>query len=89
MSSKKARVLLIALVNLNVVFFFSMFKPVDIGLATQMITAILFLSGLYVGVQGGVDMIQSNRATSLTENTTNTTIEKKYEMKMEYADDSK
>ncbi len=89
MSSKKARVLGIALLNLNVIFFFTVFKTVDTGIATQMITAILFLSGLYVGVQGGIDMIQSNRATFTKEDTTNTNIEKKYEYRMEYVDDGK
>ncbi len=87
MSSKKARVLGIALLNLNVIFFFSVFNTVDTGVVTQMITAILFLSGLYVGVQGGIDMIQSNRTTFTKEDATITNVEKKYEYRMEYVDD--
>ena len=87
MSSKKARVLGIALLNLNIIFFFSVFSTVDTGVVTQMITAILFLSGLYVGVQGGIDMIQSNRTTFTKEDATITNVEKKYEYRMEYVDD--
>jgi hypothetical protein len=87
MSSKKARVLGIALLNLNIIFFFSVFNAVDTGVVTQMITAILFLSGLYVGVQGGIDMIQSNRTTFTKEDATITNVEKKYEYRMEYVDD--
>ena len=57
--SKKAKAILIALVNLNLIFFCSLYFPLEAVL--QMITSILFLVGIYVGVQGGVEMIQSNR----------------------------
>ena len=54
--SRKGKALLIALANLNLIFILSVFKTTDIALSSQMITAVLFLAGLYVGVQGGIDM---------------------------------
>lgn len=91
--SKKAIVLGVALLNLNAIFCLSIFVPsVPLGVTTQMITAILFLVGIYTGVQGGIDMVQSNKLdvlkqdTSAKTDTTNTQITKKYEFKMEYAD---
>ena len=65
--SKKAILLIVAISNLNLVFFCTIFLKVPIELSTQMITAILFLVGIGVGVQGGIDMIQSNRSTFITE----------------------
>jgi hypothetical protein len=89
--SKKAIVLGIALLNLNAIFIASALKPdLPIAIVTQMITAILFLVGIYTGVQGGIDMVQSNKLDVVKSetDTTNTTITKKYEYRMEY-DDSK
>jgi protein-S-isoprenylcysteine O-methyltransferase Ste14 len=60
--SKKAQAILIALVNLNAIFFLTPLFKFELELAVQMITAILFLVGIYVGVQGGVEMIQSNKS---------------------------
>lgn len=57
--SKKARALLIALGNLNLVYFLSPAIGISITVTTQMITAILFLTSVYVGVQGGIEMVQS------------------------------
>lgn len=90
-SSKKAKALLIALVNLNLIFAVVAFKAVDIQIAGQMITAILFLAGLFLGVQGGVDLASTWRTDSSTvkNNTTNTNITKKYEYRMDYADNGK
>ncbi len=86
MESKKARVLGVALLNLNLIFFASVFvKDISIELVSQMITAILFLVGIYTGVQGGIDMIQSNKLESIksVEESKNTVV-----YKMEYAKDS-
>ncbi len=54
--SRKGKALLIALANLNLIFILTVFKAADNALSSQMITAVLFLAGLYVGVQGGIDM---------------------------------
>lgn len=71
--SRKGKALLIALANLNLIFILSVFKATDIALSSQMITAVLFLAGLYVGVQGGIDMTVAWK----TDKTTNETISKK------------
>lgn len=90
-TSKKSKALLIALINLNIIFALVVFKAADVTIAGQMITAILFLAGLYLGVQGGVDVAAAWKAdaSSTKTDTTNTTITKKYEYKMDYADDGK
>jgi hypothetical protein len=85
-TSKKAKALLIALVNLNLIFALVVFKAADVTIAGQMITAILFLAGLFIGVQGGVDMTAAWKADASTSRTTNETVVKKYEYKMDYAD---
>jgi len=85
LESKKVRVLAIALLNLNLIFLATIFKKdVSIEVATQMITAVLFLVGIYTGVQGGIDMIQSNKLESIKvdEKRTETVVHK-----MEYAKD--
>lgn len=88
--SKKAIVLGVALLNLNAIFLVVVFHhDMPISVVTQMITAILFLVGIYTGVQGGIDMIQSNRLDVIKADTTNTTIEKKYQYHMEYVDPPK
>ena len=55
-----------------------------------MITAILFLVGVYVGTQGGIDMISEYRSnnSNANVNTNNKSeiVTKKYEYKMDYAD---
>ncbi len=85
--SKKAIVLGIALLNLNAIFIATVFvKDIPIEVVTQMITAVLFLVGIYTGVQGGIDMVQSNKMTAIKTDNTTTNIEKKYEIRMEYAD---
>ncbi len=87
--SKKARVLGIALLNLNLIFLAAVFKkdiPIDVVL--QMITSILFLVGIYTGVQGGIDMIQSNKLESIKVDSKETkNINVNY--KIEYVDDEK
>lgn len=85
LESKKARVLAVALLNLNIIFFATVFKKdIPVDLVAQMITAILFLVGIYTGVQGGIDMIQSNKLESIRidEKKTQTVV-----YKMEYAKD--
>ncbi len=88
-TSKKAKALLIALVNLNIIFALVVFKAADVTIAGQMITAILFLAGLFIGVQGGVDMTAAWKADASTSKTTNETVVKKYEYKMDYSDEKK
>lgn len=87
---RKGKALLIALVNLNIIFLISIFHGGDIQLAGQMITAILFLVGVYVGTQGGIDMISEYRSnnSNANVNTNNKSeiVTKKYEYKMDYAD---
>lgn len=58
--SKKAIFLIVAIVNLNVVFFATPLIKCPVELATSMITAILFLVGVYTGVQGSLDYRASN-----------------------------
>ena len=66
--SKKAIALGVALLNLNLIFIVAAFKPtIPIQIVNQMITSILCLVGIYTGVQGGVDMIQSNKLDVLHE----------------------
>ena len=86
--SKKAKALLIALVNLNIIFALVVFKAADVTIAGQMITAIMFLSSLFIGGQAAIDVTAAWKAdASLTKSdTTNTTVVKKYEYKMDYAD---
>lgn len=88
-TSKKAKALLIALINLNIIFALVVFKAADVTIAGQMITAILFLAGLFIGVQGGVDMTAAWKADASTSKTTNETVVKKYEYKMDYSDEKK
>jgi hypothetical protein len=88
-TSKKAKALLIALVNLNIIFALVVFKAADVTIAGQMITAILFLAGLFIGVQGGVDVTAAWKADASTSKTTNETVVKKYEYKMDYSDEKK
>ena len=84
--SKKAKALLIALVNLNIIFALVVFKAADVAIAEQMITAILFLAGLCIGVQGGIDATAAWKSDMSSSKTTNETITKKYEYKMDYVD---
>jgi protein-S-isoprenylcysteine O-methyltransferase Ste14 len=84
--SKKALAVGIALLNINVLFVFSVFHQTDTQIMVQMITAILFLVGIYTGVQGGIDMVQSNKIDVTKSDTTETKIVKKYEYKMDYAE---
>jgi hypothetical protein len=85
-TSKKAKALLIALVNLNLIFALVVFKAADVAIAGQMITAILFLAGLFIGVQGGIDATAAWKSVTASSKTTNETITKKYEYKMDYVD---
>jgi hypothetical protein len=61
-SSKKARALLISLANLNIVYFVSIWLKVPGELVGSMISAILFLTGVYVAGQSGVDMIATYKS---------------------------
>lgn len=66
--SKKAIMLMVALINLNVIFFLSAFFPtIPIQISTQMMTAILFLVGIYVGCQSGIDYKQINQSINSSE----------------------
>jgi predicted RND superfamily exporter protein len=78
--SKKAQALVIALVNLNLIFFLTPVMGLPLALATQMVTAVLFLVGIYVGVQGGIEMIQSNKMDYTRTETVSETISKNYVM---------
>ena len=60
--SKKAKALLIALANLNLVYFLSPHLGIAVQVITQMITAILFLTSIYVGAQAGIEMMQSYKS---------------------------
>ncbi len=84
-TSKKAKALLIALVNLNIIFALVVFKAADVTIAGQMITAIIFLSSLFIGGQSAIDVTTAWKADASTSKTTNETVVKKYEYKMDYA----
>lgn len=87
-NSRKGKALLLALLNLNIIFVVSVFKQADAQVVSQMITAILFLAGLYVGVQGGIDMTTAWKADTANtkSDSTNTIVTKNYQYKMAYAD---
>ena len=85
-TSKKAKALLIALVNLNIIFTLVVFKAADVTIAGQMITAIIFLSSLFIGGQSAIDVTAAWKSDTASSKTTNETITKKYEYKMDYAD---
>ena len=85
--SKKAIVLGIALLNLNIIFVLHAWFKLDIQVVIQMMTAILFLCGIYTGAQGGIDMLQTNK--SVVEDKTETIVTKNYEYRMDYVDDKK
>lgn len=55
--SRKARALVIALVNCDLVFFTAIFAKVDPALASSLITATLALAGIYIGGQSAVDAL--------------------------------
>lgn len=60
--SKKAVALGIALLNLNFVLLLVSFRPeTPVALASTVITSILTLVGVYMGMQGGQDMITSSK----------------------------
>lgn len=84
-NSKKAKALLIALVNLNLIFALVVFKAADVAIAGQMITAIIFLSSLFIGGQSAIDVTAAWKSDTTSSKTTNETITKKYEYKMDYA----
>lgn len=85
-NSKKAKALLIALVNLNLIFALVVFKAADVAIAGQMITAIIFLSSLFIGGQSAIDVTAAWKSDTTSSKTTNETITKKYEYKMDYVD---
>lgn len=88
-TSKKAKALLIALLNLNLIFLFVVFKSVDVQIAGQMITAVLFLASLYLGGQSALDVAATwNTNASTTKNKTET-INKNYNYQMQYVDEKK
>jgi hypothetical protein len=57
LESKKARALLIALINCDLIFLSSVLLKVDIALCSTMITAILTLVSIYIGAQGAIDTV--------------------------------
>jgi len=72
--------LVVALINVNILVFLGAWIRVPNDIVVQAITAVLFLVGVYTGVQGGVDMIQQNKTDYSKQETTVTetkTINKK------------
>ena len=64
--SKKALVLGVALLNLNLVLLWVGLKSnVSIDVANHVITSIITLVGLYLGAQGGQDMITANKLNAI------------------------
>jgi len=55
LESKKARALLIALINCDLVFLSSILFKADLALCSTIITATLTLAAIYIGAQGAVD----------------------------------
>lgn len=88
-TSKKAKALLIALVNLNIIFALVVFKAADVTIAGQMITAIMFLSSLFIGGQAAIDVTSAWKADTSNTKNVDEKITKNYEYKMSYADDKK
>ncbi len=82
-TSKKAKALLIALINLNIIFALVVFKAADVTIAGQMITAIIFLSSLFIGGQSAIDVTTAWKADAASSKTE--TITKNYQYKMDYA----
>lgn len=88
-TSRKGKALLIALINLNVIFVLTTFFGSNAQISSQMITAILFLSGLYIGVQSGIDMAATYKGDFSHTDSTETKISKTYDYKMQYVDEKK
>lgn len=60
--SKKAIALGVSLLNINFILILVAFKStIPLEISQQAISAVLALSGIYLGAQGGQDMIMSNR----------------------------
>lgn len=87
--SKKAKALLIALVNLNLIFALVVFKAADVAIAGQMITAIIFLSSLFIGGQSAIDVTTAWKSDTSNTKNTDEKIVKNYSYKMDYVDDKK
>lgn len=85
-TSKKAKALLIALVNLNIIFALVVFKAADVTIAGQMITAIIFLSSLFIGGQSAIDVTTAWKSDTSNTKNTDEKIVKNYSYKMDYAD---
>ena len=88
-TSKKAKALLIALVNLNLIFALVVFKAADVAIAGQMITAIIFLSSLFIGGQSAIDVTTAWKSDTSNTKNTDEKIVKNYSYKMDYVDDKK
>ena len=88
-TSKKAKALLIALVNLNLIFALVVFKAADVTIAGQMITAIIFLSSLFIGGQSAIDVTTAWKSDTSNTKNTDEKIVKNYSYKMDYVDDKK
>ncbi len=88
-TSKKAKALLIALVNLNLIFALVVFKAADVTIAGQMITAIIFLSSLFIGGQSAIDVTAAWKSDTSNTKNTDEKIVKNYSYKMDYVDDKK
>ncbi len=60
--SKKAIALAVSLLNINFILVMVAFKStIPLEISQQAIQAVLALTGIYLGAQGGQDMIMSNR----------------------------
>jgi len=60
--SKKAIALAVSLLNINFILVMVAFKStIPLEISQQAIQAVLALTGIYLGAQGGQDMIISNR----------------------------
>ena len=88
-TSKKAKALLIALVNLNLILALVVFKAADVTIAGQMITAIIFLSSLFIGGQSAIDVTTAWKSDTSNTKNTDEKIVKNYSYKMDYVDDKK
>ena len=88
-TSKKAKALLIALVNLNIIFALVVFRAADVTIAGQMITAIIFLSSLFIGGQSAIDVTTAWKSDTSNTKNTDEKIVKNYSYKMDYVDDKK
>lgn len=67
-SSRKAKALLIALANCDLIFFSALILKADPALCSSLVTATLTLAGLYIGAQGAVDAVTAAKTTPVIVN---------------------